>query len=70
MLFLGNSIGLRYIKIYKNHVYEVFCSKYQTDHPFEPCLISLYFTSCSKSADLAYKALKKEKKEGAELTYF
>ena len=32
MLFVGNSIGLRYIKIYKKHVYEVFCSKYQTDH--------------------------------------
>jgi len=37
--------------------YEVFCSKYQTDHPFYPCLISLYFTSCFKSADFMYKAL-------------
>ena len=27
MLFLGNSIGLRYINIYKKHVHEVFCSK-------------------------------------------
>ena len=25
-------MGLRYIKIYKKHVYDVFCSKYQTDH--------------------------------------
>ena len=27
---------------------EVFCSKYQTDHPFKPCLIPLYFSPVTK----------------------
>ena len=64
MLLLGSSTGLRYIQIYTKHVYEVFCSKYQTDHSSHASYPSISLP-VSKVLILGYKAL--NKKRGAEL---